>query len=846
MHVMIKILKGFCAFVLILLLACLMYAHFSQEDLSRRVLKAVRSTIATNLQVAQFDMDLISSFPRIRFEMHDVILDGTNQSQLLQASQLQLTTSLFSIFSDDIRFQKLSLINGTIRIERLKDGSLSLNILDSKGEQKNPGPALHFNKIALENVSILYVDQTAQQEYLLHFSNGTINGSYDKQLLTFDVSGDVIYDHVRIDKLVYLNGLKGSISGKIALDLADELYTFDGLRLSIGDLRYDINGTVRGMEKAQNLELTIKQTEGDLETFLSLLPSAYRNELPFSKMQGNFTADGFIKGRMSRSENPHVHFDLSTDDAQFVSTHGKGSIDDVRISGAFDNGDARNMRTAQLDLTHIKGKAYGQKFEASLNLTDFEDFILHSTFNGSLPATFVLDYTDVSKTIEKISGALHFSDVEIGPVRISQMDFTDVAHLEGRCTVANLVLQTPKAIYKIPDGTLELQKDTLQIAGLKLALDDDTVTVNGWLTDLGNSLEANDAGYLQYNVRCEATSLNISKWLPNMTAQSGTSAEPLARPVALKTTGPVRLPKGSWELNAERFQYEGIKASRFTAHGASSTHAIQFEAKANVAEGEITTKGELSVLDRYQLSLQAQGDHLSIQECFTQCQNFGQQIIRAEHLRGKGDLKILADMSWDDKGNLDTDHMYVLAGMSIHDGELLKFDMLEQFSDYVHAEDLKHINFARLDNFIEVRDGNVYIPAMFIQSNAANIVVNGVHRLDNHILYNIKVNAGQVLSTKMKKHNPLLAPLPARKEGTFNLFFTVTGTTDDFTYDFNKRGAESSFGQSAELREKIRERLRQTFGESIDLIEPPEWETIPEYHLEQEGEDTFLDVMDKN
>jgi len=121
-----------------------------------------------------------------------------------------------------------------------------------------------------------------------------------------------------------------------------------------------------------------------------------------------------------------------------------------------------------------------------------------------------------------------------------------------------------------------------------------------------------------------------------------------------------------------------------------------------------------------------------------------------------------------------------------------------------------------------------------------------VHRLDNRILYNIKLNAGQVLSTKLKKHNPQLTPLPARREGTFNLYFTITGTTDEFDYTMDKHAAESSFQQSAEIRERIRDKLSMVFKDVADIVEPPEWETIPEYEKEIPGEEYFLDMNDEH
>jgi hypothetical protein len=302
------------------------------------------------------------------------------------------------------------------------------------------------------------------------------------------------------------------------------------------------------------------------------------------------------------------------------------------------------------------------------------------------------------------------------------------------------------------------------------------------------------------------------------------------------------MPGGTLTLHVQQFQYNKIRVSPFEMSFSSTVHHADFDVNGIAAEGNLHTYGKLETDNGYRMELRLSGESMNLHECFVQCENFGQQAIRAEHMHGKSDIRVLADIGWDSEGVVDKDKLHVLAGLSIFDGELIGFDMLEQFSDYVHTEDLRRIKFARLDNFIELRNGNVYIPTMFIQSNAVNLAVNGVHTLDNRILYNIKVNAGQVLSTKMKKHNPKFIPQPARKEGTFNLFFTVAGTMESFTYGMNKRAVESSFVQSAELRDRVREQLRAVFGESIDLIEPPEWETIPEYDLEQGGDEIYLDM----
>ena len=133
---------------------------------------------------------------------------------------------------------------------------------------------------------------------------------------------------------------------------------------------------------------------------------------------------------------------------------------------------------------------------------------------------------------------------------------------------------------------------------------------------------------------------------------------------------------------------------------------------------------------------------------------------------------------------------------------------------------------------------------MFIQSNAANFLVNGVHSFDNDILYNIKLNAGQILANKMKKHDTRLKPVPARKEGTFNMHFTVNGTMEDFDYRINKAGVLSSFTQSDAMQLSIRKRLEAAFGSSLEVVAPTDWEEIPEYLEEVPGEIQFLDAIE--
>jgi hypothetical protein len=839
---MVNVIKGFFALLLTCMLACMAYVHFNQAGLSKKVLGILRSQLSTELAVGAFEVDVLTAFPRVAFNLQDVTLKGKGGGDLIQASKLRATISLFSALSGDVQIRRISLSDGEISVRMLKDGTLSLEVTKPSDQQGGQAAQLAFHRIDLKNILMHYDDPNSDSEFAVRFVEGSVKGAYRYNRLKLDLQGDVIHERVRFGKDVFLNGAKGKLSGHLDLNFGDKLYEFEDVAIDIGAQSYTLEGNIRDAGEHQYVDLLVEQTKGQFGSFLTILPARYRSEIPFTDVQGTISAAGTIRGRMSAEENPHLHFDFIVKNASVKSRNGMGSLEDLDITGVFDNGAMRRMQSSIIELPLISGKTRGQDLKAALVIKDLSDPVLTCNFDGSIPANFVMDYAGLEE-IKEATGTLHFNDVRIGPLRLSNTNLTDVSAIHGTCSFDDVSLVADKTRFLLKSGSVVLDRDTMTISDLALSTDADQMKLTGWVSGIGDALQSGDPAYLRYDIAGDAAKLNIGTWVPEESANAQTR-EPRIVPVSSKISVPLRMPEGALHLNAVHCTYNNIVMDAVKAEIQTWKHLIRFDITGHTSGGKLHAAGSVDTEKGYLLKLQLSGDALEIRDCFNQCANFGQDVIRGQHLEGKCDLLLLAEVPWTLDGEILNDRIHVLAGLMMTDGELVGFDMLEQFSTYVHADDLKRVKFQRLDNFIEVRKGNVYIPAMFIQSNAANFVVNGVHTLDNRILYNLKINAGQVLSNKMKKHNPALAPLPARKEGTFNMHFSISGTTEDFTYGMNRVSVESSFEQSAEMRLRIRDELREVFGESVDLIEPPEWETIPEYGREVMGEETYLEWKD--
>ena len=120
------------------------------------------------------------------------------------------------------------------------------------------------------------------------------------------------------------------------------------------------------------------------------------------------------------------------------------------------------------------------------------------------------------------------------------------------------------------------------------------------------------------------------------------------------------------------------------------------------------------------------------------------------------------------------------------DGELVGLQMLEDFSSFIHIEDLRRIKFSRMQNYLEITNRRIILPAMLIQSNAVNLTLSGTQTFDDEINYKVRVNAGQVLLNRIKRHDADLDPLPAEK-GWFNLYYSMVGTLDKYEMKRNKK-----------------------------------------------------------
>ena len=287
---------------------------------------------------------------------------------------------------------------------------------------------------------------------------------------------------------------------------------------------------------------------------------------------------------------------------------------------------------------------------------------------------------------------------------------------------------------------------------------------------------------------------------------------------------------GMMKLELDRFALDKAVGENIEGVLDFKNDRVNFELKGDHSEGKVETKGVLSGWDQAPV-LKANWivKGIEMEQLLAAFENFDQTFLTYQNLKGKANVWTETIIPYDKKGNIRLQDVVVKAAVEINDGQLKDMKILQDFSKYVHLEDLKDIRFNTFRNYLKIEKGNVYCPVVFIQSSAMNLSVNGIHSFDQDILYNMKINAGQTAANKMKKLDFIKRVKQARKSGWINLYFVLGGTTSEVIYEQDQKAVISSFEQSAQMKEALRNYLVDTFGHDVYWIEPNEWEDIPEY-----------------
>lgn len=779
----------------VFLLFMILASIFSGK-IGMKAIETLQSSVHTEVRVDHASISFITFFPKAAIKLNNIYIAGLDNETLVQAENISFKVSLLSLFRSEVDLHTVAIKNGTIRIVKNKSGLWNYDIFKKDTTAQGTTYNLSINKAILEHCDVVYLDQKDSVNVSIFALKTVLSASISEQAFVIKGAGNTILDSLNIGKSTYFVDKPARFNVQLDGDLTNETYTFQESVIELAGTPFEINGKIHFQDKSSQYDLNILANQSDLAQIVQLLPmetSALYDQLdPKGKVDINI----IYQGLSDQKNNPELLVDVTLFDGAMHSRKFETNMENVQAN--------LHMEVKKWN-THYKfetqsGTLQGRPLQLSGEIDINSNSSYSINMNASLPLALTLSALGL-EGIEKGSGDIQLEEIQIryGPkYKAPNQGSISATKLKGKLYGHN---------FEIPTLAIRLDRDQLFV---------DTFSLDGFNSEISGSGISNNfmAGILSdknmdHQYRFEAERLNLTELL-SIFPEEEEEDSPISDYYPLLAG----LDKGVYSLqfNLNEIRHRELNIDHLEGHIFMDVGNIQSEIKARIFEGEILADINGKLDNDLKLQGQLQGNGVSIQTLMEEAEEFDQDFITSQHLKGTLESKMLIDMSWDLEGNFKEQDLSVQAAMILTNGELIRLPMMEDFSTYVKVEDLRHIKFTKLHNLLEIRKGQLYIPEMFIQSNALNLTLAGTHSFENQMDYALQINAGQVMINRFKKSSGEQKPLKARQKGFFNLHYRISGFPDNLQFGSDKKLVVKMMKESDERRDKIRNTLIDHFG----------------------------------
>ncbi|KAA3635358.1 MAG: hypothetical protein DWQ02_10020 [Bacteroidetes bacterium] len=830
-------------FFVVTLITMTILASILEDKIGAKIISEVNKQIDSELTVDAFELSVVRTFPNFGANLQGVLLKDSRDEVLLEAREVSFRLGILSLLSNNIAVKSVVISDGALNIEIDRKGRGNYDIFKTSQneEPKKDGgssPGIKLSQARLNDVELIYEDHQADQHVMFIVENASFSGRFSSDQFSLKSEADLKSHFIELDGGRFLNGKDVSYDADIFVDLKNEQYKFQDVELRVGTNVFKVKGDLENRGKNTTYyDLLLEGEDVSLASLAEMLPRQYLENLGNLKSRGNMEFRAAIKGESNKRKDPQIIAQLNLRNGKISSSRMDGALKDVSFSARFDNGKSHSSKTSTLEIRNFKAYFKRELFEVDFKMYNLDDPRITFNLDGTVPLKMVYGMMEDPR-ITNGSGEIEIEDLRLKGRYKDMLSVRRISKVELGGNIefddASLTINEEKMI--LDKGRISLNDNALSIEDLKLEGAGSEIHLKGFAYNIipvlfADSLNSNRAE-LEFKMELTSPEMDLDRLAglslasEEEAAEVGVEVDSLAGERIKKREKTTSFLKGTFDATIDNFNYNKIEGSDFVGKLVFDNNELKIDGSTNAMDGHIVLDGKLFFEDEPWLKAKVDCRRIDLKEFFRQSDNFSQEVLTADNVSGTMDSKMLIKVYWDEAGNFLEDKMHVLVGMGLENGEIKNFEMLEGFSSLIKIDDLRHIKFTNMENFFEVRNSRLIIPVMFIQSNAMNLTVSGDHSFDNEIKYNLKVNAGQVLVNRLKKHDPGLSPQPAKRNGFFNLYYTILGTVDQFNYKTAKQKVKEDFRLSELHKRDIQHELEKEFG-LIDMVEAPlDWKEM--------------------
>ncbi len=803
------ILEYFLAFVLIILLLIsisgVVVVKFYGEELQEHVMELVNNRIDTKVEVEEVSVRVFHKFPNTSLLLKNVIVWSSHNCNLLEFENTGADT-LLTAQSVSVSFNLLGMISKKFEIRQIeiRDGLLQL-LTDSKGEgnyklnkeqkgKEGKGGAVDLSQFRISGFNFRMVNLAKQIDAEARLDNLELNGRFSKHNTQIKGSLKGYLEEVSNKGILY--GSQSDIQAKLSMVVKDSIFTINAGQLQIDRIVADVDGMIT-VHRGVGVELGLIATARDLEIHqvLDLLPSHMSK--PLQKIRGNGILQLYtrISGVVSSTLTPSIEADFQTTNANLFWERVPFSLKSLNLSGSYSNGGQFNPVTTRLSIEKISAVIGKDHFSGKGQIHNFLDPNFSFELKGDLHPRQWLDWYP-SIPLDQVEGSV-ITDVKVSGSYDRQKPKGEkflAFDVSGGIALEDVFLRiNPKNTpFKELNGSVKIDNDF-------------------WEPSFSGMFGSSDFNITGTGLNLISYFLGKEKLVASATFKSNKlDLQEILDQLPGKKSGKKKAVNFPKNLDMKlKFIINDFKKDKLVAQNVRGVAFFDspslFVDSLSMQTMEGTLRGSFGMVQNGNIftNVNAKLYNLDIQELFETFNNFGQNQITHEHLKGTISGTSAFSSQFDSTFSIITESIISENDIVIRNGELNNFTPIMALSRFIELDELQNIRFNTLENTILINNSQVIIPVMDIQSNALDLSASGTHQFNNHYDYRLKLKLSHILYGKARKSKNSEFVIAEDESDTRTLFLKI--------YD-NGSGSKVEMDRE-KAAEKIREDLKSERSE---------------------------------
>jgi hypothetical protein len=638
------------------------------NDVKALVVEEISNSLATKVDVKGVDFSVFKKFPFASVDFSDVVIfESVNGSAgndtLLRAGNIYLCFNLFDIFNKRYILKKIQLTDAYFKPHIDNRNRKNFIIWKEDPEKEENAFQLALDEIIFKNFAMLYENDFAADKIAFKASDLSLSGKFSSEKYNLKGKGDLFCESLQFDKISYIKKQPIKIDFNLLVDNEKYSYSFERSNLTIADISLAVGGIIENApSKNVFVDLALNGGNIKINQLLSLLPSQFSNQISSYESDGLFKFSGEIKGEVSDKLKPAITADFGIEKGTLFHSGSSTRVNNIFLSGKFSTGKSSSASSAILEISEFSCNPGVGTVSGKFTLKDFTQ----PKLTAALKSEFDLkEFSELIKadTLEYVTGRAS-ADLNIELTlhpdsNWSAKDFRNTRS-SGNIFVSDAAFKFRESNHQYSDFAADLSFNNNDIIVRKLSgnLNNSDFALSGVLKNIFPwFFDENEKMLVDAKFRSE--NLMLDELLTSSQSTSTDTVYNLQFSNRINVAFDAKVGK----LNFRRFEAEKISGRVDIKNNIFSAEDLYF----NALGGEISASGKIEGASNnsFKISCKSAIAGIDVKKLFYQFENFGQNTLTDNHLKGTASAGVEFSATMDHQLNIDEKSIYCKASVMI-------------------------------------------------------------------------------------------------------------------------------------------------------------------------------------